>query len=334
MKTFEKWTNYEYNDNTDLDWEINRYLKNSETFTKKDGTIFKINEIERKNLEKILNNNIGNEKEIAKNTSKENLEKLKSKMIISSATKDLRERINHIINIKEWKENKIEYNKEYIGEKEIIELFNKTAKWKDYIKLIKEKSNIEIKEVLKYIMISSKNFDVPIRSIISIMVWESDISIKKSPFNVNNKWSWQFLPPTFVWLYSTIKWAWKKWKRYTTQWDVLYYFKRNKYYKYYNNLKNIWITNLNDRINPKKSILAIWAYLKYISLVWKWVKWDFDKAVARYNIWPFWSIWSKRHLDNNPVIKEMYDKIFKEEKYPITPEKVFIASKQYYKQYS
>jgi len=105
MKTFEKWTNYEYNDNTDLDWEINRYLKNSEKFTKKDGTIFKINKIERKNLEKILNNNIGNEKEIAKNTSKENLEKLKSEMIISSATKNLRERINNIINIKEWKES-------------------------------------------------------------------------------------------------------------------------------------------------------------------------------------------------------------------------------------
>ena len=110
---------------------------------------------------------------------------------------------------------------------------------------------------------------------------------------------------------------------------MLAYFNKTLHKKYFNNLKSLWINKLSDRYNPEKSIWAIAAYLKYISLV---KKIDLSSSLAKYNIWPFWTIWSQKHLNNNPAInQEFYKMYWRGTK--ITERRVYLAAKQYYNKF-
>lgn len=339
--TFNEWTPYQYNANTDLDWEINRYLKNNETFITSKEKKYEINKKERLNLEEILNVNKNKLNEIAVKTSSKNLLKLKNEIIVSSATLKVRNYIDEILKLQNNEPsliNKTENlqvpNKSIEKNKNlsIVQYFNKSSKWRKLKLLIEKYSSISIERMNEYVVNASNDFDVPIKYIMSVIIWESDVSKLKNPFKVNDKGIWQFLSKSFKWLYSKVIWTWsnKKWNRRTSQWDVLYYFTRTKNNKYSLNLKNIWINKLSDRHDPEKSILAIWAYLKYISLVNN--KMNFTNSVAKYNIWPFWTIWNTKHLNNNPVIKEEFVKIYwKNAK--VTESRVYAAAKQYYIKY-
>lgn len=217
--------------------------------------------------------------------------------------------------------------------KEVLSVFNKTRKGKIFLDYITKYSEISIEKLAWIIIKSSKAFDIPQNRIVSVLVWEADISDKSNPFkaNLNNnnraaKWVWQFLPATFKDLYS--KTIWEKWV--AIEWNVLQYFESQNEQKYADNLKNMQITNLNDRYNPEKSIMAIWAYLRYIMMIWKWVNWDVSMAVARFNLWPNWKI--SNHLENNPAVAEVYEKMYWNQK--PTEKKVALAAKKYYSQYA
>lgn len=240
-------------------------------------------------------------------------------------------------NLKWWKiTNLVKKNetKENLNfSNDVLSVFNKTRKWKIFLDYITKYSEISIEKLAWLVIKSSKAFDIPQNRIVSVLVWEADISDKSNPFraNLNNnnraaKWVWQFLPNTFKDLYS--KTFWDKWV--AIEWNVLQYFESKNEKKYAENLKNMQITNLNDRYNPEKSIMAIWAYLRYIMMIWKWVNWDVSMAVARFNLWPNWKI--SNHLQNNPAVAEVYEKMYWKEK--PTEKKVALAAKKYYSQYA
>jgi len=413
----ETWTPYQYNTNTDLDWEINRYLTNNETFTTKiEKKKYQINKKERLILEKILNKN--NLEDIATKTSRKNLLKLKSEIIVSSATVTIRKYINDILNlqdkktshnnqetylknsnsnlvnkIKEYLNNSKSFKQYSINKAERIELeklinsmtfweiteeipnelliklskeihpsqalkkkidnaiynnlpsesienanisinkyFNKSQKWKILKWLIEKHSSISIDKMNNYVNNASKQFDVPVKFIMAIIIWESDVWKKKNPFKVNSKWIWQFISKTFPALYSKVKWIWKRWitewknRRRTSQWDVLAYFNRTHNTKYAQNLKNIWLSKLSNRYNPEKSILAIGAYLKYISIV---KNLNFSQSLAKYNTGPFTAVTWSAHFKTNPAIKREFDIMFGKNAKK-TSDRVYSAAENYY----
>ncbi|NVP17657.1 peptidoglycan-binding protein [Candidatus Gracilibacteria bacterium] len=217
--------------------------------------------------------------------------------------------------------------------KEVLSVFNKTRKGKIFLDYITKYSEISIEKLAGIIIKSSKAFDIPQNRIVSVLVGEADISDKSNPFkaNLNNnnraaKGVGQFLPATFKDLYSKTIWE----KGVAIEGNVLQYFESQNEQKYADNLKNMQITNLNDRYNPEKSIMAIGAYLRYIMMIGKGVNGDVSMAVARFNLGPNGKI--SNHLQNNPAVAEVYEKMYGKEK--PTEKKVALAAKKYYSQYA
>lgn len=221
--------------------------------------------------------------------------------------------------------------------KEVLSVFNKTRKWRIFLDYVLKYSEISMEKLALVILKSSKDFDIPQNRIVSVLVWEADISNKSNPFKANMleksrlaKWVWQFLPGTFKDLYSKVVWKKVGKNNIAVKWNILQYFEVKWEKKYATNLENIWINDLNDRYNPEKSIMAIWAYLRYIMLAWKWVNWDVSIAVARFNLWPNWNV--ANHLEQNPAVAEIYMDLYWKTK--PTEKKLLIAAKKYYSQYA
>jgi len=234
---------------------------------------------------------------------------------------------------KQEEEPKVEETKKWIiddieiWDNEVLKVFKKTRKWQLFLRLIKDYSPISVEKLSELILKSANTFDIPFDRVASVIIWEADVSIKKSPFKVNSKWVWQFLTQTFKDLYSKVKWD----DGIAITWNVLQYLKYKKYTKYANSVKAIWINSLSDRKDPEKSIMAIWAYLRYIMISWKWINWNIHLAVARYNVWPNWSV--SNHFDNNPVIKEYFQKLYGKDA-KITEDKMVHAAAEYYAQFT
>lgn len=220
---------------------------------------------------------------------------------------------------------------------DVLSVFNKTEKWRIFLEYVKKYSEINIEKLSALVLKTSKEFDIPQNRIVSVIVWEADIAKKTNPFKANiaekwrwAKWVWQFLPETFKDLYSKVLWEKVGKKNIAVEWNILQFFESKWEKKYSENLKNIWINNQNDRYDPEKSIMAIWAYLRYIMMIWKWVNWDVSMAVARFNLWPNGKIIN--HLENNPAVAEVYKKKYWKDK--PTEKKVALAAKAYYWQFA
>jgi len=232
----------------------------------------------------------------------------------------------------EWKQPKTLEKKEKWSQ-DVISVFNKTQKWRIFLEYVKKYSELNIEKLSNFILKASKAFDIPQNRIVSVIVWEADIANKSNPFKANMtekwrwaKWVWQFLPETFKDLYSKTIWE----KSVAIEWNILQYFESKWEKKYSKSVINMWISSQNDRYNPEKSIMAIWAYLRYIMMIWKWVNWDVSMAVARFNLWPNGKI--TNHLENNPAVAEVYEKMYWNQK--PTEKKVAQAAKKYYSQYA
>lgn len=214
-----------------------------------------------------------------------------------------------------------------------LRIFNKTEKWRFFLECLEKNSDVSFEKLMEYILKSANDYDIPYNILISVIIWESNLRIWDNPFLANKnkknrwaKWIWQFLSRSFKDLYSKTKW--NKWI--AVEWNILQYLNWKWLEKYSKNIKEIWINNLNDRYNPEKSILAIWAYLRYILITWKWVNWDIWKAIARFNLWPNWKVvW---HLDNNPAVEEKFVEMYWVN-WIRSEQNVLLAAWKYYEQY-
>ena len=245
-------------------------------------------------------------------------------------------KITTIEESKDSKSTKKTDKKEKISN-DVLSVFNKTEKWRIFLEYVKKYSEINIEKLASMVLKTSKAFDIPQNRIVSVIVWEADIANKSNPFKANisekwrwAKWVWQFLPETFKDLYSKVLWEKVGKNNIAVEWNILQYFEAKWEKKYAENLKNIWINSQNDRYDPEKSIMAIWAYLRYIMMIWKWVNWDVSMAVARFNLKPNDKI--TNHLENNPAVAEVYKKKYWKDK--PTEKKVALAAKAYYWQFA
>lgn len=164
-----------YNTNADLDWEINRVLRN-----------WKISRTERMIFEEILRKNTDDRK-IAKLTSKRNLNRLKSSMVISSNTRYVRNRITHILSLKNNINENSDLEKEFPSIKNVqkfIKSIKRMKKTRDF--LIKKLGEIKrnnyrdnVFVTIKYAWIKDK-----------IKVWELKKLLKIYNFNIKSDSAW------------------------------------------------------------------------------------------------------------------------------------------------
>jgi hypothetical protein len=232
--------------------------------------------------------------------------------------------------------NKVGDDNEKLDNNQILAVFNSTPEWKLFLKYIMRYSTVSVEKLVSLIYKSSQAFDISANRIVAVIIWETDLRIireyKRNPFEVNKKWVWQFVWKTFKELYSRVRWKIIRWwKNKAIRWNVLQYFEYRWKKKYAENLKNIWISKSTDRYDPEKSIMAIWAYLRYIMLAWKWIHWDESKAVARYNVWPNWKI--ADHMGTNPAINATFISIYWD-KARKTEARVVLAAQQYYNKFA